>query len=415
MRLSTEARNRVLGLVFIVLAVVAVGLLIAKFKQKFDTTPTVTLFVPTAGSQLNADADVKVRGIIIGRVKAQHVVGNTVKLQLAIPRSDLNQIPKDVRARLLPKTLFGEKYVDLIIPPASTGGHLVPGDVITIDRSTEALELERVLADFTYVLRELQPVKVNTFLTNLSGALANNGTKLGKALTQFDAYTKAIEPNITTIQTDLRGIADLADSLDVNAKDLLQIARNSATTGSTINAKQDDLARFLTGTAGFAESGTRVFTADGDRIIAIAANSHPTLETLAALRGNLPAGVKNLNQVLFDLVDPTKGALRQGPFLNVRLYPQTSQGHYTNADCPRYPGANGPNCPPGTPVLPAAKPASATTAVPARLPAAFDAVSDKESLHNLLAPMLGVAPDKVPGIADLLLGGILRGSLVSLQ
>lgn len=412
MRLSTEARNRVLGLVFIVLAFLALGGLVAKFKQKFDTTPTLTLFVPTAGSQLNADADVKVRGLIVGRVKAQHVVGNTVKLTLAIPRSDMSLIPTNIQARLLPKTLFGEKYVELIIPTSPSADHLKPGDVISVDRSQEALELEKVLADFTYVLRELEPVKVNTFLNNLSGALANRGNDLGKALTQFDAYAKAVEPNITTIQADLKGLADFAGSLDTNSQDLLEIAKNSATTGATINAKQDDLLRFLTGTADFADTGTRVFNADGSRFIEIAKNSRPTLEAAASLRSNIPAGVKNLNQVLFDLADPKKGALTQGPFLNVRLYPQSSQGKYTNADCPRYPGASGPNCPKTAAPAPAA--ANATNPSQVKLPAAIDAVSDTQSLHNLLGPLLGVAPDKVPGIADLLLGGLLRGSAVSL-
>ena len=409
MRLSVEGRNRLLGLAFMVLAAVALALLLAKFKNAFDTTPTVALQVPAAGSQLNESADVKVRGLIIGSVKGQKVEsdGKIVELTLAIPRRDMALIPKNVTARLLPKTLFGEKYVDLQIPAQPSSEHLKPGDTITIDQSKEALEIEKVLADFTYLLRDLQPVKVNTFLTNLSGALSQRGNNLGNALVQFDKYAQSIEPQIPTIQSDIRGLADLAASLDTNASDLLDIARNSARTGQTISQKQDDLLRFLRGTQDFAQTGTDVFKADGDRLIHIAANSRPQLEALNELRAKLPAGVRNLNAALADLVDPTIGALRQGPFLNVVLYPQTSRGAYTNADCPRYQGVKGSNCPPGT--------TAKAKATDDSLAIAIDPRTDKATLNRLIAPLLGLSPEDVPDIAGFLWSSLLSGATVSVQ
>jgi virulence factor Mce-like protein len=402
MRLSEAGRNRLLGLGFVFLAALAVVLLLGKFKGSFDTTPTVALQVPAAGSQLNSQADVKVRGLIIGDVKKQKVSndGKVVTLTLAISKHDMALIPQNVTARLLPKTLFGEKYVDLQIPTNPSPEHLHPGDTIAIDQSKQALEIEKVLADFTYLLRDLEPVKVNTFLNNLSGALADRGNDLGQALVQFDNYAKSIQPNIPTIQNDISGLADLAKSLDTNSSDLLDLARNAARTGTTVTSKQNDLLRFLQGTADFADTTTNVFQQDGQSIITIAAESRPQLEALEQLNSKIGPGVHNLNNALADLVDPKFGALRQGPFLNVVLYPQTSRGAYTNADCARFPGANGPNCPAGTPTEPAAS-------------ASINPRTDKSQLNGLVGSLMGESADKVSSVAGFLWSTLLSGTTVS--
>lgn len=406
----SSARNKLLGIAFILLLIVAVGLLIAKFQQRFDTTPTVTLQVPQAGNELNSDADVKIRGYIIGKLKSQKVQGDHITLKLAIPRHDLDVIPTGVKAQVLPETLFGQKYVNLVIPAAAAGATLKPGDVIPLDQSAEGIEVTKALSDLTFLLRDLQPAKVNAFLSNLSGALANNGQALGQTLVQLDNVAKGVAPDIGTVQTDITGLGDLAQSLDTNAADLLNLAKNTAITGKTITDKQDDLAHFLAGTAGVTTTFTNVLNADGNDLITIAANSKPVLQTLDNMRNLVPSGVTNLNSALHALVDPKVGALQQGPFLNVRLYPQTSQGKYTTADCVKYPGLSSTDCPSGGLGTGLATPSKASESKTLTI----DPNEDKGQLQQLLAPLLGVSPSKVPDIADLLFESLLSGQTVSL-
>ena len=73
----------------------------------------MTLKTDTAGNQLQEASDVKVRGVIVGDVRKVDPSAEGATIELAINPDYLDQIPADVTARLLPKTLFGERFVAL--------------------------------------------------------------------------------------------------------------------------------------------------------------------------------------------------------------------------------------------------------------------------------------------------------------
>ncbi|MCW2837622.1 MAG: virulence factor Mce, partial [Marmoricola sp.] len=108
--------HRALGVVFVGLLILGVWLVNAVFTQKFTAFDAVTLKTGTAGLNLPAKADVKVRGVIVGQVNKAESEGNGATLTLGIRPDKMKAIPANVTAALVPKTLFGEKYVDLNIP-----------------------------------------------------------------------------------------------------------------------------------------------------------------------------------------------------------------------------------------------------------------------------------------------------------
>ncbi len=106
------------GLAFVTVVVLLVGLAIAQYAGAFRSSVPVLLKADHAGSQLNQRADVKVRGMIVGRVDSITSTGDGADIMLGIDPDKIDQIPQNVTARLLPKTLFGEKFVALD-PPAT--------------------------------------------------------------------------------------------------------------------------------------------------------------------------------------------------------------------------------------------------------------------------------------------------------
>ena len=80
----------------------------------------------------------------------------------------MSQIPANVTARLLPKTLFGERYVELTAPASASATPLRPGAVIGQDRSSSAIELEKVLDDTLPLLQTIQPDKLAATLVRRS-------------------------------------------------------------------------------------------------------------------------------------------------------------------------------------------------------------------------------------------------------
>ena len=131
-------------------------------------------------------------------------------------------------ARILPKTLFGEKYVDLVIAGATRRpSSLQSGSVIhagpLADRGRAA-----------DVLRQADPGAATRSTRRAVGravehreALQGRGEELGQNLVLIDTYFAGLNQDLPNIQHDISGLADLAEQLRQAAPDLLDILATS--------------------------------------------------------------------------------------------------------------------------------------------------------------------------------------------
>jgi phospholipid/cholesterol/gamma-HCH transport system substrate-binding protein len=281
--------NHAYGVGFIVVVGLLIGLSIASFQKRFTSVVMVNLETDRVGSQLQTSSDVKIRGLIVGEVRSIETTGNGATLKLALKPEMVDLVPANVSARLLPKTLFGERYVDLVTPAAGTvGRHIAKGDTIGQDRTSVAIELEKVFDDLLPLLRTVQPEKLSMTLNALASALEGRGTRLGENLVLVDSYFTAINPKLPVIKADISGLADLASTYAVAAPDLVRAATALITTSTTIVAKKDQLAGFLAGTAGFANTTADFLDANGQRIIQVGRVQRPTVEVLAKYSPQYP-------------------------------------------------------------------------------------------------------------------------------
>ena len=332
------------GVVFLVVVALLVGLSVAMFQQRFTRTVGVTLLTDRIGSQLQRGSDVKLRGLIVGQVSSIAVTAKGARLGLALDPEQVDLIPAGVHARLLPKTLFGERFVDLVSPGAGSaavaaGGHLVAGDVISQDRSSVAIELETVFADLLPLLRTVQPGKLAATLNALASALEGRGQRLGQNLVLVDDYFAQLNPKLPAIKADISGLADLASTYASAAPDLVAAARNLITTSTTIVQKRDDLAGFLASTAGFANTTADFLDANGDRIIQVGRVNRPTVETFARYSPEYPC----LAAALTNWIPRIDQAWRDDTFhLTIETTPQRS-GYHPGEE-PRWGEDRGPRC-----------------------------------------------------------------------
>ena len=87
--------------------------------------------------------------------------GHGARIELALQPAAAKSIPDNVSARLLPKTLFGERYVELILPAQPQPAQAIrSGDVIPQDRSSSAIELEQVFDDLLPLLQAVHPAQL---------------------------------------------------------------------------------------------------------------------------------------------------------------------------------------------------------------------------------------------------------------
>jgi virulence factor Mce-like protein len=274
-------RRRLQGVAFLVVLALLLGLSVATYRKAFTEVARVTLETDTAGNQLQEASDVKVRGVIVGEVREVSADAEGATIDLAIKPEYLDQIPADVTARLLPKTLFGERFVSLQLPENPGADRLADGDVIGQDRTENAIELQRVIDDTLPLLQAVQPEDLSFTLGAVADALRGRGDDLGANLAATGEYFGEINTVLPELQADISGLADFAETYEGAADDLLGVLDNLAITNTTVVDQEEQLRRtFSVGTS--SSNVTADFLERNERnLISLAETSRPVLGVLA--------------------------------------------------------------------------------------------------------------------------------------
>ena len=436
-RFAEATKRRALGIAFILALAALVSLSILTYQKAFTPIVPVQLQAERAGAQMNKGADVKLRGIIVGDVRDITRTGNHATLDLALDPDRVGLIPANVQARLLPKTLFGEKFVDLVIPTVSSPQTIRSGDTITLDRSETAVELERVLDNLMPLLRTLDPPKLSGALTALATALEGRGDRLGENLVTFERYLGKLEPALPTLRQDLRRLATVTDVYGQAAPDLLSTLRHLTVTNNTVTEQQTQLKSFLASTTDFAGTTDQFLTRNGDRLIQVAEVSRPILGSLARYSSMFPC----LTKGLADFQKPLEAAFGGGqPALHLTIEIVRDNGPYIKGlDEPVY-GEKAPASCWGLPDPPIPYPGggirdgydygAARSPIPGLPAVQGRAVSgaltgadmgfagtagERQVVDLLLAPAMGRPVEDVPEVATLLFGPMARGAAVKVS
>ncbi|MFH8494920.1 MCE family protein [Streptomyces coeruleorubidus] len=407
-------RLRLYGVVFIAVLALLLSLSVAVYRQAFTPVVRITLEADSLGNQLDPRADVKLRGLLVGEVREVRADGTKAMLDIALKPEHVAQIPSDVHARLLPKTLFGEKYVDLVAPRGSSGRPIRAGDVITQDRTRVGIEVQQLMNDLLPLLRTVQPGKLNATLSAFATALEGRGDRIGDNLTRVEAYLRRLNPHLPSLKEDIARFADVAEVYGDAAPDLMEILRNTVTTSRTIVEEKDRLAAALKSTATVAGTAEDFLDANGDRLITLGRVSRPTLELFARYSPQYPC-------LLAGLVRQEKASEEafRGGKMHITLEVVRPQGAYEPGEEPRYGERSGPNCrdlphppvpAPGARLNDGSKKASPSSGGPLGVSATR---AEQRAVGSLVAPALGVPADEVPPVATLLFGPMARGTAVS--
>jgi virulence factor Mce-like protein len=336
-------RVRLQGLAFLVVLALLLGLAVGSYNKAFTEVAHVTLETDTAGNQLQEASDVKVRGVIVGDVRDVEASAEGATIELAIDPAYLDEIPADVSARLLPKTLFGERFVSLELPEQPGQERLADGDVIGEDRSENAIELQRVIDDMLPLLQAVEPQDLSYTLGAVADALRGRGDDLGANLAATGRYIGEVNTVLPELQQDISLVADFADTYDAAADDLLAVLDNLAVTNTTIVDQAEQLRRtFTVGessarvTAGFLETNER-------NLISVAATSRPVLGVFAKYSPSYPCMLEGLTRAAPLTTESFGGD--GDPALNLNIVVSfPPRNPYVPGDQPEYLDKSGPDC-----------------------------------------------------------------------
>ena len=297
----------------------------------------VSLTTTNIGLQLPAFADVKLRGIIVGEVREITTEGDGAVMTLAIKPEMTELIPANTSARILPKTLFGEKYVALQVPEDPQGS-IKAGDKIT--ESRVAIEVEKVLADLYPLLRTVQPEQLNYTLTAMATALEGRGEQLGNNLVVLDDYLERMNPKIPLLIDDLNKLATVSDAYTEAVPDLANLLRNSVTTGNTFLEKEAKVTALFTDVASFSSTSKDFLEKNGENIIRLSKQGQRQLPLFAKYAPEYPCLLKGMVNWT-----PNMEQAYRGYTLHIQL--ETLPNHptgYRADEKPRFGARNGPHC-----------------------------------------------------------------------
>jgi phospholipid/cholesterol/gamma-HCH transport system substrate-binding protein len=417
---SAIVKRRLSGVAFLVVVALLVALTVALYRKEFTSVVEVTLKTDRIGNQLSAPADVKLRGLVVGEVRGVSTRGDGATVRLALQPDKVKLIPSNVTAQLLPKTLFGEKYVLLELPTSPSSDHIKQGSVIPQNRSATAMETEQAINDLLPVLRSLRPAQLSMTLNALSTALRGRGTRLGDNLTRAGAYFSRLNPALPTLAADLQGLADFTNNTAEAAPALLQVLDNLSASSRSLTAEKASLDSFLTATSGFADSARSIVDQNSGRLVALARDSVPSLNLYARYSPEYTCLLKGLADYE-PIVEKTFGGLQQG--LHITMEATADNGIYAPGQEPRYRDSRAPYCNglphPRVPQGDASFDDGYRTRTSSTAGAASylspDATSTVEpAVAAVAAPLLGVPVEQVPDIVALLFGPLARGNSVGL-
>lgn len=429
-RKALRRSTSIYGAALVAAMVVVVGLIVRAFTTG-GSYITVTALVSKAGDALEDGDEVRYLDVIVGKtVGTGELAANGTRIELHIDPQHAEQIPAGVTARPVPTTLFGSQFVQLIAPAQTQPGHLEAGTVIPADTSPGTTALQTALADVDQLLEEVHPAQLDVALTNLATALDGQGAKLGSLLDNLDAYIQEVSPSLPALESDVSQLAALAQQLSADAPDNLQTLGNLSTTARTLTTQQVQLHSLLSGGITLAGDLTPFLTQNGDRIITVVNDLQPVLGALSANPSALANGVLDLGNLasnwttflgpghyakisfllrnldVGDAAVASLGGPTGRPAADRAFAALLNPATYTSANCPRYPGANGPNCPSGA----AAQPAVTEDADSGGLVGPVGSAAEQREVRELVGHFLGVPPGDVPPVSDLLVGPVLRGT-----
>lgn len=394
------------GLVYLAVVATTAVLLLRQAAGDFSEYVPATAVVSSVGDGLDPGADVKLRGVLVGTVDEVESApgGSRHVIHLRLNPMHAAGIPASVKARIIPTNIFGQPSVDLVAERGDTTA-LAAGATIPGDESQEALQLQTAISSVQQLLTTVEPAKLNATLSSIRRALDGRGAQIGRMIDRLHSYVGELNPHreefaalVSSAATSLEAVAETAPDLLDTVDDLLPTARTVVDKRAEFDATMRGAAALLGTVDGFLQDNQ-------DRIIHVTSASRRIFAALSSDPDAVPGSFRALGKGVAALAkkfDKGTGHLDiGGTFLLAPYQP------YTAADCPRYPGLDGPNC--GQPV-PRERKSSARDDVP-QLGGAVGPVGSRQELQTL-DDVLGDDTLGDNGIAGVLLGPLLRGSTV---
>jgi phospholipid/cholesterol/gamma-HCH transport system substrate-binding protein len=182
------------------------------------------------GQGLRTNGDVKERGVLVGSIGDIEVRrtedGNVCRVELKLQPDAISQIPENVGAQIRAKTLFGEKWLELLYPDDPSDENIAAGQVIGMDETIDPLEVETILNTGLPVLQAIDPERLAGALTALTDGFIGNEDDVILGIRRGNDALTPLNRRRALLEKGIRQLAESGEILDRVSPDLLAALAN---------------------------------------------------------------------------------------------------------------------------------------------------------------------------------------------
>lgn len=260
--MSRELVRPLAGVTTILVIAAIVAGAVVLFRGGITKTVPVTVLSSRAGLVMGPDAKVKLHGAQVGKVVSiESLADGQAAIHLALDPDELQIIPANALVDIASTTVFGSKYVQLVMPDHPSAEPMHAGQVL--DAKNVTVEINTVFQQLVSVFSQIQPEKMNETLGALAQAFSGRGDKFGQALSDLDALMVKLDPSLSNLSHDIAAAPQVINAYADAAPDLVSIAKNATQISDTIVDRQHDLDTLLVSAIGLADIGNEVVSNNG--------------------------------------------------------------------------------------------------------------------------------------------------------
>ena len=294
-RLSPRRKRQMLGAISLVVFAAIVAVVIMAYNQVFSPGVPATVVSAEAGLLMQTGADVTLDGVTIGRVTSITPVGGQARIGISIDPGQVSYIPANVQAQILMPTVFGPKYLNLVLPTHPVAERMQAGQVI--EPTATATEIDTVFANLVSVLDSVDPAKLSATLGAISTALQGRGQEIGTFIVQLNSYLKEFNPSLPAVGTDLSTIPSVANTYTAAAPDLIKTLDNLRVTSGTIVSQQAQFDALLVDLSGFSTNAQNFLSSNEQGLVGTLATLLPTDNLVSYYSPEFPCLFASINQI----------------------------------------------------------------------------------------------------------------------
>lgn len=315
---TSKAVRLVASLVIVALVAAGATEAVRAAYGAFSDDFTVTTRFARAGQGLRAGSDVKYRGVNVGKVRSVTLRDRQVDVVLALHRDV--RVPSAAEASVRPKTVFGEKYVELSTQRHDHGPYLAGGDRVA--SAGTGLEVEELLDTTDHLFRKVDATELATLVDELVRASRGEGDRVAHLIDRSVAATAVV---VDTLDAQLRAVDSMArfarQHRDVGPS-LNGINANLDELLPTFNAARRDYERLLADLRPFADRLADLIEVNEADIGQLLDDGDNIVRVLTAHKANISETIRGLDTYTTTLADAiAPGTLPDGSrYGNMKLF-----------------------------------------------------------------------------------------------